>query len=92
MKGGSLKSQVVQPCGHQPPDSASVARALDLASCYEPHGPGAGFSGRPRTHRHNQAPGFVLRREPRGKAQSLGEVLVSAELLARSRQFRFVGF
>lgn len=48
------------------PTQGMVARALTCASCYEPRGPAAGFRG-PTTCRYNQAPGFVLRGEPRAR-------------------------
>ena len=64
------------------PTQHMVARALGSASCYDPRGSSAGFRGQPPAGKYNQAPGFVLQGEPRGQAQSLGEVVVSAELLA----------
>lgn len=74
-EGGSLKSQVVQHCGHHPPHSAHSGQSPGLSFLPdEPREPGAGFRGRPPAGRYNQAPGFALRGEPRYQAQSLGEV------------------
>ncbi|XP_060261926.1 uncharacterized protein LOC114110633 isoform X3 [Ovis aries] len=74
-EGGSLKSQVVQHCGHHPPHSAHSGQSPGLSFLPdEPREPGAGFRGRPPAGRYNQASGFALRGEPRYQAQSLGEV------------------